>query len=385
MKTLIPLLTITLLLAACSPQQPVADTPLPDALARTSSSTASIQPINLDEYVIEEVATNLTVPWAMAFTSDDRMLITERTGTIRVMEKSVLNPTPLHIFPDVPNNSEEGLMGLAVDPLYEVNGYIYVCLAYEDGRALKTKVLRLKDETDRLSGETTLIDNIPAAQYHAGCALNFGPDGKLYITTGDATDQALAQNVQSLAGKILRINPDGTLPDSNPFPNSPVWSYGHRNPQGLDWSKDGELHATEHGPSGFDGPGGGDEVNRIIKGGNYGWPLVSHGKRREGTIDALAIYTPAEAPGSGTFYTSDAMPALTGSFFFGALRGEGLWRLVFENGKVAHQEKLFKGTYGRIRAITVGWNGWLYFATSNTDGRGDERKGDDKILRMRKK
>ena len=341
-------------------------------------------PFNVSAYQLTEFARGLEVPWSMMFTDENRMVFTERPGRLRVIEDGVLQPKPLAEFPEVSTRSEEGLMGLATLGGYDHHS-LYVCLAYETSSGMQTKVVRYRDAGDTLADETIILDTIPAAQFHAGCRLRFGPDGMLYITTGDATDGKIAQNLQSLGGKILRLEPDGSIPADNPFPGSPVWSYGHRNPQGLDWhAESGFLVATEHGPSGFDGAGGGDEVNRIVKGGNYGWPVVSHGKHQDGMLDPLRVYTPAEAPASGMFYRGDAFPELQGSYLFGALRGEGIWRLAFDaSGKVLLEEKWDLGL-GRIREITEGPDGSLYFSTSNVDGRGSRRPGDDKIFRLTK-
>lgn len=249
------------------------------------------------------------------------------------------------------------------------------------------KVARFKDDGDKLSGETTIIDQIPAAQYHAGSRLGFGPDGKLYITTGDATDRQLAQDLDSLAGKILRVNRDGRIPSDNPFSESPVWSYGHRNPQGIAWHPEtDELYSIEHGPSTFDGPPGGDEVNHIVKGGNYGWPLVSHERTREGTVSPLAIFTPAEAPASLLIYSGKSFPQFKNNLFFGALRGEGLMRLELDPNnpdKIISSKKLPEVRFGRIRAVTEGPDGFIYFSTSNRDGRGSPAASDDRIFRIR--
>jgi glucose/arabinose dehydrogenase len=214
--------------------------------------------------------------------------------------------------------------------------------------------------------------------------LKFGPDGKLYISTGDALSPQVAQDINSLAGKILRVNDDGSIPADNPFPNSPIFSLGHRNPQGITWDAvSGIMYSSEHGPSGFDGPGGGDEINIIVPGGNYGWPLVSHDEVLEGTINPIIQFTPAEAPGSILFYDRDLLPLFKGDLFFGALRGEGLMRLVLgEDGKTVRSFEKIINDVGRIREVTVDQDGFIYFTTSNRDRRADLREGDDKLFRI---
>jgi len=337
-------------------------------------------------FKIELVVSNLFVPWSIVFTDEDRMLITERNGKLRIFRSGTLLEKPLKVFNDVSSGGEEGLMGLALDPGYKSNKFIYVSYAYDKGDRMAVKVVRFKDNGDSLSGEKVIIDNLPAEKFHAGCRLRFGPDGKLYITTGDAGERELAQDVNSLFGKILRINPDGTIPSDNPFPKNPVWSYGHRNPQGIDWYNGKDiLYSTEHGPSGFDGPGGGDEVNVIVKGGNYGWPVVSHKESKEGMISPVLEFTPAIAPASGMFYKSDSIFQFKNNFFFGNLRGNGIMRVIVDENnpeKVISHELMKEVDFGRIRDIAEGPDGAIYFSTSNKDGRGRERDGDDKIYRI---
>lgn len=350
------------------------------------NETATIQPMGEQEvtYAVEEVARGLEVPWGIVFTSQTRMLVSERPGRIRVVENGALRDEPLTTFSEVSTGGEEGLMSLALHPDYVRNKFVFASYAYPKGGGLFVKVVRFTDSGDAAENIITIIDDIPAAQYHAGCELAFGPDGKLYITTGDATDRDLAQEMDSLAGKILRVNEDGSIPNDNPF-KSAVWSYGHRNPQGISWDERGNLYSSEHGPSGFDGPGGGDEINRIVKGGNYGWPLVSHEKMREGTIAPIALFTPAEAPGSVLVYVGSIFPQFKGNVFFGALRGEGLWRVQIDVNNpdvVLGQEKLFDGEYGRIREVTEGPDGLIYFTTSNRDGRGSPAANDDRVFRI---
>lgn len=336
-------------------------------------------------YKIEPYVENLEVPWSIVFTSSGRILVNERPGRMRVIENGKLVDKPMREFTEISNQSEEGLMGLCLDPDYENNKFVYVSYAYEKDGDLLVRVMRYKDNGNNLSEDKPIFDGLPAARFHAGCRIKFGPDKKLYVTTGDAGERQHAQDLNKMHGKILRINSDGSIPADNPFPNSAVWSYGHRNPQGIDWYPGTEvLWSTEHGPSGFDGPGGGDEVNVIQKGKNYGWPLVSHNDNKEGLIAPLLVFTPAEAPASGMFYKSGKISEWKNNFFFGCLRGNGIIRVVVDEkdpAKVISFEK-FATTFGRIRDITEGPDGYIYFSSSNKDGRGSPKDGDDKIYRI---
>jgi glucose/arabinose dehydrogenase len=351
----------------------------------THSPDNPISPFPMgNNYTITPVATGLFVPWSIVFTSADRILITERNGAIREVKNGALNFTPLITFSEVSQTGEEGLMGLAKDPNYNSNNRLYACLAYEENEKLFDKVVALTDNQSSITLSNTLIDTIPAAKFHAGCRIKFGPDEKLYITTGDATDKSLPQNIDSVGGKILRINADGSIPADNPFPNSPVYSYGHRNPQGIDWHPGTyALIETEHGPSLIDGPAGGDEVNEIVKGGNYGWPLVSHENTKEGTVPPLLLFTPAEAPASGAFFVSEN-PNLNNNYFFGALVGKGILRVVLSESSphtIHFYEKLTVNK-GRIRDVIQSPDGALYFTTSNRDGRGKPGDNDDALYKL---
>jgi glucose/arabinose dehydrogenase len=313
------------------------------------------------------------------------MLVSERAGRVRVVENGVLIKKPLLSLTEVSSRAEEGLMSLAVHPQYATNKFVYVAFATVQNQNMSVKVIRFTDQGDQAADLTTVIDNIPAARFHAGTRLRFGPDKKLYISTGDALMKDEAQNLQSLAGKVLRLNDDGTIPSDNPFPNSAIFSYGHRNIQGFDWHPQTEqLYATEHGPSTFDGPPGGDEINLLLAGKNYGWPIVSHEKTQAGFESPLQVYTPAVAPASGVFYAGEQFPQWENSFFFGGLRGEGVFRVQFsEDGRsVELSEKLSSIEVGRVRDIAVSPEGIIYFSSSNKDGRGDIRDGDDAIYRI---
>ena len=333
---------------------------------------------------VERVVGGLQVPWSIVWAPDGRMIFTERVGRLRVFENGQLRSEPLFVVPDVEPSGESGLMSVALHPQFATNHYLYLSYAYSGKRV---RVARYRETKQGLTDQKVIIENIPAAQFHAGCRLRFGPDGKLYITTGDATRRELAQNLDSLAGKTLRLNDDGSIPSDNPFVGRPdarseIWSYGHRNAQGMDWQPGTNLmFQTEHGPSGFDGPGGGDEVNIVEKGKNYGWPLIHHQQTREGLESPLLEYTPACAPASGMFYRGGVIPEFKGNFFFGCLVGERLISVELEGRRVVDQEVLVN-KYGRIRDVAEGPDGFLYFSTSNRDGRGRPAEDDDRIMRL---
>lgn len=352
----------------------------------------------LQQIKIEEVVTELQVPWSIVFTSGNRMLVTERTGRLRAVVGNRLISEPIHTFKEVSSKSEEGLMGLTIDPDYQNNKYIYLCHAYLKNGVMTDKILRFKDMEDHLEDEKLILDDIPAATNHAGCKLKIGPDQKLYITTGDATDRKIAQIPDNLGGKILRINLDGNIPDDNPAfsfpgqkrPNAKTfsWTLGHRNSQGIDWTTNGIMFSAEHGPSGFDGPGGGDEINIIKKGQNYGWPIVSHERTNPIYVSPLLVFTPAIAPSALMVYKGEMFSEFKNNIFVALLKGEGILRVKMkeENGnpteKVDFYEKMPEVKVGRVREIIEGPDGSIYFTSSNRDGRGKVQSGDDKIFRI---
>jgi glucose/arabinose dehydrogenase len=340
------------------------------------------------KFRVETVADNLQVPWSIVFTPDNRLIFTERPGRVRVIENGRLRAEPLAVIEDVEARSESGLMSLALHPQYQSNRWLYLAYAYnQDGRQF-VRVVRFRETGAALTDRKPIIEGILAAPNHAGCRLRFGPDDKLYITTGDATDRNLAQQMDSLSGKTLRLNDDGTVPADNPFVNQQnvrpeIWSVGHRNAQGIDWQPGTNLmFQTEHGPSGFDGPGGGDEVNIVEKGKNYGWPTIHHKETQAGLEAPLLEYTPAVAPASGMFYRGQAFPQFRGNYFFGGLRGQTIIRVVLDGRRVVGQERLLDRQYGRIRDIAEGPDGAIYFSTSNRDGRGSPASNDDRILKL---
>jgi len=315
------------------------------------------------------------------------MLVTERPGRVRIIENGKLWPEPVFTVPDVEPGGESGLMDISLHPEFAKNGFVYVAYAYGKSDHF-VRVARYRYADGKFTDQKTIIEGIPAAQFHAGTRCRFGPDGKLYITTGDATDRALAQKIDSVNGKTLRLNDDGTIPQDNPFfgkegYRSEIWTIGHRNAEGLAWQPEtGLMFQTEHGPSGFDGPGGGDEVNIVERAKNYGWPTIHHTQTQAGLESPLLEYTPACAPGSAMFYNGSVFTAFKGNFFFGCLVGRRIIRVVLDGRKVVSQENLLEKTYGRIREMEQGPDGYIYFSTSNRDGRGSPAKDDDRIMRL---
>lgn len=376
MRVLILFLTILVSLSCGKP---------PEGKGAGEMETTSQKDVS---FRVETVAEGLEVPWSIVFAPDGRIIFTERPGRVRVIENGKLRQEPLAKIEDVRAASESGLMSVALHPNFADNHFLYLSYAYAGSDGQLVRVVRFRETGKDLTDKKIIIENIPAAPNHAGCRLRFGPDGKLYITTGDSTTKDIAQQLNSLGGKTLRLNDDGTVPQDNPFVGQQnarpeIWSYGHRNAQGMDWQPDTNLmFQTEHGPSGFDGPGGGDEVNIVERGKNYGWPIIHHTETKAGLESPLLEYTPACAPASGMFYRGSTFSAFKNNFFFGCLRGVRIIRVVLDGRKVVKQENLLDGKYGRIRDIAEGPDGAIYFSTSNKDGRGTAAKNDDRILKL---
>lgn len=347
-------------------------------LGDLSLAVSTVPPAGADEEIFEDVplaaslAKKLEIPWALDFLPDGSIVFTERAGRVRFIDaQGRLLPNPLLAIGEVAHVGEGGLLGIAVHPDFSKNQFIYVYYTYRGSKDLANQVVRYRKQDKNLLDEKIIIDDIPGAAFHNGGRIKFGPDGLLYITTGDATIRNLAQDKNSLAGKILRLKDDGAIPVNNPFLNSPVYSFGHRNPQGLAWDDEGRLWATEHGSRAT------DEVNLIEPGKNYGWPTI------RGDGKAPGLKSPVIHSGRETWAPSGAA-FLNGSLFFAGLRGQSLYELVIEDQQVTLRRHLNEN-FGRLRDVVVGPDNFLYFLTSNRDGRGMPTAEDDQIIRINPK
>jgi len=361
------------LLVACGPQphtEPGTPPPTP------TDELDGVQPAG----VPTDVVTGLVSPWSIVrIPSDDgdtaATLVSQRDdGSVFLLLPDANSPTGaqtaqlIGTIPDVVHQGEGGLLGLA----YLDDGDTEWLYAYETTQT-DNRIIRIAfgDEAALTSAPEIVLSGLAKAGNHDGGRIAFGPDGMLYATVGDATNPPSAQDPGSLNGKILRMTPTGKVPGDNPTPGSLVYSMGHRNPQGLAWDSDGQLWASEFGQDTW------DEFNRIEPGGNYGWPVVEGIAGQDGYIDPWAQWPTDDASPSGLTY-------LDGTFFMAALGGERLWAIyVDEAAGTANAVPWFADTYGRIRDVTPGPDGSLWMLTDNTDGRGDPRDGDDRILQVR--
>jgi glucose/arabinose dehydrogenase len=326
---------------------------------------------------VETVLSGLEIPWSMNFAPDGRLFITERPGRVRIVTLGGASELALTLD-GVYAQGEAGLLGLALDPEFAQNRFVYLYYSATVSGGAVNRIVRYREVNSRLGERVVLLDNIPAAQIHDGGRLRFGPDGVLYASAGDAADANLAQDVASLAGKILRLNRDGTTPRDNRF-SSPVYTYGHRNPQGFDWHPtSGDLWESEHGNS------GNDEVNAIRLGLNFGWPRIEGAATLSGMEAPITFYNPSIAPSGASFYRGQRMPQFANNFFVATLRGTHLLRVTVDTStrRVTAQERLLEGTYGRLRDVVSGPDGYLYFCTNNRDGRGTPMSGDDRVMRI---
>ena len=321
--------------------------------------------------MVEVVARGLAVPWALAIASDGRLFVTERPGRIRLVTDGRLQREPIAVLQVVTRGAETGLLGLALDPRFDNNGFLYVCYttATPGGETIN-RVSRLTFRDGVAANEKMVIDLPGSVEGHNGCRVKFGPDGKLYASMGDRKQRELAQQPGSLAGKIVRVNTDGSVPADNPFAGSPVYALGLRNPQGLAFDRKGRLIASDHGGDGH------DEINHIRPGANYGWPRV------EGKAADARYTDPIIESGSDTWAPSGI--AIRGDeLFVATLKGERLLRMTLgPNLEITHVSALLVQKYGRLRDAVVGPDGALYITTTNGDGGGLSRSADDRILKV---
>jgi glucose/arabinose dehydrogenase len=340
------------------------------SLAAPAGASATVQGVR-----VNTVARGLEIPWELAFLPDGRALVTERPGRVRILGRAGrLRRRPLARVA-VSALGEGGLLGLALDPAFARNRFVYLYFTVAGGMRLE----RWQLAHHRLVRQQSLVDGILAGPVHDSGRIAFGPDRRLYVSTGDAGQPQLAQEPSSLNGKFLTLTPAQYRGRGPVRPT--ILSSGHRNAQGFDWQPGtGRLISTEHGPSGFDGPEGWDEVNAIVPGANYGWPNVFGADQRPFT-QPLLVYREPLAPSGATFVTRPGS-RWTGDFLFACLRGEQLRRVVLRGDRVVADRPLLHYRYGRLRTVVEGPHGDLYALTSNRDGRGLPRRGDDRILRI---
>ncbi|WP_287218991.1 PQQ-dependent sugar dehydrogenase [Rhodococcus sp. (in: high G+C Gram-positive bacteria)] len=346
----------------------------PDSPAEAPPTTATVPALAGDDapgaavagapHVADVIATGLDTPWGLAFLPDGSALVTERNSG-RVLLVSPGAPVrEVGVVDDVVAVRESGLLGVAVSPDFDTDGAVYLYATTTAGN----RVFRATFDGTTLTDPQVIVDGIPAGPTHNGGRLSFGPDGMLYITTGEAGEQDLAQDPASLGGKILRVTPDGAPAPGNPDPSSPVYSLGHRNVQGLAFDDEGRLWASEFGQSDA------DELNLIVAGGNYGWPLVEGVGGGDEFVDPVLTWPVAQASPSGLAYRD-------GTLWLGALRGERLWRIDIGSDQPTATE-FFTDEYGRLRTVVVAPDRSLWVTTSNHDSSGTPGPEDDRILRV---
>ncbi|MDQ8006445.1 MAG: PQQ-dependent sugar dehydrogenase [Pedobacter sp.] len=326
-----------------------------------------LTPVELKTKVL---VSNLTLPWELVYGPDNLIWFTEKSGKISRINPSNSQVTALHTISEVRVQGEGGLLGMALHPNFSVNPFVYVFYGY--GTPYRNKLVRFTYSNNTLGSPQTFLDNIPASNNHNGSRLLIAGD-KLFITTGDAEDLSTPQNVNSLAGKVLRLNLDGTIPTDNPFPNNPMWSYGHRNAQGLAMVGN-RLFSSEHGPSTD------DEINIIEKGKNYGWPTV-RGKCNESSetsfcnqnnvAESIIEWTPTIAPSGMMYYNSNYIPQFKNSLLLCLLKGSRLMQLKLNDAQnaIVETKDFFVGDFQRIRAVTQSPEGKIYICTSNGDAK----------------
>jgi aldose sugar dehydrogenase len=348
-----------------------------------SGAQASDQPIQSEQatFRVVPVATGLEHPWGMAFLPGGDILITERPGRLRILRAGVLEPEPIAGVPPVYASGQGGLLDVALDPEFASNRVIYLSYAAAGDGGYSTKVARARLGVGRLENLEVIFTAEPLARssHHFGSRLAFDAGGHLFITVGERGRGERAQDLGDLNGSVIRLNPDGSVPEDNPFVGTAgarpeIFSYGHRNPQGLAiHPESGIPWLHEHGAQ------GGDEVNIVRPGANYGWPVITYGidysgapigegTHKEGMAQSIHYWVPSIAPSGMAFYGGDPFPEWRGDLFVGALAGELLARLELDGERVVAEERLLEGEIGRIRDVRVGPDGYLYLLTDESDG-----------------
>lgn len=360
--------------------------PPPPACQRIANGYGPAGEVDID---VEVVAQGLDIPWSIGFLPGGDLIVTERTGAIlRITpggETRTLGRAPII------DSGEGGLLGLALHPDYAANRAFYLYYTTRSGGRAVNVVERwvVSEDGERADADGVVVDGIPAVQYHNGGRLRFGPDGMLYVGTGDAGQPNRSQDTDSPAGKILRVTAEGEVPADNPFAGSATWVYGIRNTQGFDWREDGVMVVTDHGPSGIGNEGGRrghDEISLAAPGDNLGWPDIYACEEEDGMVTPAMTWANSMPPGGAAIYTGDEIAEWRGDTLIGVL-GFGddighLHRIRFAaNGGVAISETYLLGEYGRLREVVMGPDGGLYVTTSGCDGRGSCGDG-DVILRI---
>lgn len=340
----------------------------------------------------ETVVSGLEVPWGLGFLPNGDLLVTERPGRIRLVKdysgNAELVDQPVATI-NTANSSEGGLLGIAIHPEFKLNRLFYIYVTVDQNNDTYNQVEQWQLSEDGTSAEQikVIFNHIRASRNHNGGRILFGPDNMLYIGTGDASSPSLSQKIDSPNGKLLRLTPDGEIPEDNPVPGNPMYLMGIRNTQGWGWpdkSNASILWVTDHGPSGERMRYGHDEVSLVSAGDNLGWPEIYRCETKDGMITPSIVWKEAAPPGGAAIYTGDAIPEWKGNFFIGTLGSQHLQRIIIENNKVATNEVYFKDKFGRLREVIQGQDGHLYITTSNCDGRGNCQAQKDVILRISK-
>jgi aldose sugar dehydrogenase len=367
-------------LAACgSPAPPPTQPPEPTPPTGGPAPVETFITADGVRVAVHVVVTRLEIPWALAFATDGRLFVSERPGRVRILQNGSLLPDPALTISDVFTRDESGILGLALHPSFAANRLVYLVYTASEAGGPVARLVRYREVGNVLGERAVLLDDVPAANIHNGSRVRFGPDGFLYVSFGDVATPSVAQDLGSLNGKILRLAEDGTTPAGNPF-GSPLWSWGHRNPQGIDWHPaTGDLFESEHGAS------GNDEINVIDRGRNYGWPIIQADASQPDMQTPITFFAPAVAPSGASFYRGTAFPAFRNDLFVATLRGQALLRIRLDPAnprRVQSIERLLENRFGRLRDVVSGPDGYLYVATSNRDGRGAPVAEDDRILRL---